>query len=104
MLTDIPSIGVFPSEMTTGKSDEAQKSDLGDMHMSNSAGTITLLEPLLDLALPSTNVGVVGTGRPGYDSDMAACILYLASPGGVFLNGQIIYLDGGRSLSFSYTC
>ena len=29
---------------------------------------------------------------------MAACILYLAGPGGVFLNGQIIYLDGGMYL------
>jgi hypothetical protein len=34
-------------------------------------------------------------GRPGHDTDMGACILYLAGPGGVFLNGQIIYPDGG---------
>lgn len=38
------------------------------------------------------------TGRPGNDMDMAACILYLAGPGGVFLNGQIIFTDGGESL------
>jgi hypothetical protein len=29
---------------------------------------------------------------------MGACILYLAGPGGVFLNGQVIYPDGGRLL------
>ena len=30
--------------------------------------------------------------------DMAACILYLAGPGGVFLNGQVIFTDGGEFL------
>ena len=30
--------------------------------------------------------------------DMAACILYLAGPGGVFLNGQVIFTDGGKYL------
>ena len=44
-----------------------------------------------------TLTSVVGPGRPGHDSDMAATILYLAGPGGVFLNGQVIYLDGGMS-------
>lgn len=66
--------GVFPSQMTAGGADESQKSDISDMQMSNPAG------------------------RFGYDSDMAACLLYLAGPGGVFLNGQIIYLDGGSTL------
>lgn len=36
------------------------------------------------------------TGRPGEDSDMAACILFLAGPGGLFLNSQILYPDGGK--------
>ena len=35
-------------------------------------------------------------GRHGHDTDMGACILYLAGPGGVFLNGQVIYPDGGE--------
>ena len=35
-------------------------------------------------------------GRPGSDADMAACVLWLAGPGGVFMNGQIVYLDGGE--------
>ena len=33
--------------------------------------------------------------------DMAACILYLAGPGGVFLNGQVIFTDGGESLNIA---
>lgn len=66
--------GIFPSEMTAGSSNEDQKSQL-------SGG--------------STNPA----GRPGHDTDMAACILYLAGPGGVFLNGQVIYPDGGNILT-----
>jgi NAD(P)-dependent dehydrogenase (short-subunit alcohol dehydrogenase family) len=65
--------GVFPSEMTTGKSDDTQKSQI-DSKLGNAAG------------------------RPGNDADMAACILYLAGPGGVFLNSQVIYPDGGSVL------
>lgn len=29
---------------------------------------------------------------------MAAAVLYLAGPGGVFLNGQVLYPDGGMLL------
>lgn len=65
--------GVFPSEMTGGDSDEHQKTQI-DMDSSNPAG------------------------RKGADSDMASCILFLAGPGGVFLNGQILYPDGGQTL------
>jgi NAD(P)-dependent dehydrogenase (short-subunit alcohol dehydrogenase family) len=65
--------GLFPSEMTTGKSDDMQKSEI-DKELSNPAG------------------------RPGNDSDMAACILYLAGPGGLFLNSQVLYPDGGNVL------
>ncbi|XMA10543.1 hypothetical protein WAI453_003334 [Rhynchosporium graminicola] len=63
--------GVFPSEMTAGESDEHQKSQL-DSEASNPAG------------------------RYGHDTDMGACILFLAGPGGVFLNGQVVYPDGGK--------
>ncbi|KAL3427617.1 hypothetical protein PVAG01_01126 [Phlyctema vagabunda] len=66
--------GVFPSEMTAGSSDEHQKSRL-DSEASNPAG------------------------RYGHDTDIAACLLFLAGPGGVFLNGQIIYPDGGNILT-----
>lgn len=63
--------GLFPSEMTTGKSDDGQKSDLDNKKLGNPAG------------------------RPGNDADMAACILFLVGPGGLFLNSQVIYPDGG---------
>lgn len=63
--------GVFPSEMTAGEpSNEMNKSELEEK-LSNVAK------------------------RPGHDTDMAACILFLAGPGGVFMNGQIIHPDGG---------
>jgi hypothetical protein len=35
-------------------------------------------------------------GRYGTDTDMRACLLFLAGPSGVFLNGQIVYPDGGE--------
>jgi len=65
--------GVFPSEMTAGESDEHQKSDLGS-----------------EASNPS--------GRYGSETDMGACVLFLAGPGGMFLNGQIVYPDGGNLL------
>ncbi|KAL8630103.1 hypothetical protein Q9189_004176 [Teloschistes chrysophthalmus] len=65
--------GVFPSEMTAGSSGDDQKSELKP-ESSNPAG------------------------RPGSDSDMAACILFLSGPGGVFLNSQVLYPDGGNIL------
>ncbi|KAH0275083.1 hypothetical protein KCU91_g4520, partial [Aureobasidium melanogenum] len=37
-------------------------------------------------------------GRFGFDSDMAATILFLAGRGGVFYNEQIMYPDGGNTL------
>ncbi|KAI4236099.1 MAG: hypothetical protein LQ349_002751 [Xanthoria aureola] len=65
--------GLFPSEMTAGSSGDDQKSELKP-ELSNPAG------------------------RPGSDSDMAACILFLAGPGGLFLNAQVLYPDGGNIL------
>ncbi|GAB7342575.1 hypothetical protein MBLNU457_g0751t1 [Dothideomycetes sp. NU457] len=66
--------GIFPSEMTTGSSGEDNKSNL-DRQIGNPAG------------------------RPGHDSDMGATILFLAGPGGVFYNHQIMYPDGGSTLA-----
>ena len=37
-------------------------------------------------------------GRGGSDADMAAAILYLVSPGGVFLNNQLLHPEGGQLL------
>lgn len=38
-------------------------------------------------------------GRAGRDEDMAAAALYLAGPGGLYLNGQVLYPDGGMVLT-----
>ncbi|KAI1611017.1 short chain dehydrogenase/reductase [Exophiala viscosa] len=65
--------GIFPSEMTTGESDESQKSELSS-ELSNPAG------------------------RGGGDADMAATILYLVGKGGMFLNNQLIHPEGGQLL------
>lgn len=83
--------GVFPSEstsdilrkgaeslkltfaVTTSKSDDAQKSEY-ESKLGNPAG------------------------RPGSDAEMAATILYLAGPGGLFCNGEVIHPDGGNLL------
>nr|POF26231.1 rhamnolipids biosynthesis 3-oxoacyl-[acyl-carrier-protein] reductase [Quercus suber] len=66
--------GVFPSEMTAGDSKEDNKSEL-DMRSYNPAG------------------------RKGMESDMAATALFLAGKGGVFYNEQILYPDGGNTLT-----
>jgi NAD(P)-dependent dehydrogenase (short-subunit alcohol dehydrogenase family) len=62
--------GVFPSEMTAGDSNEHQKSELQS-----------------EASNPS--------GRYGKETDMGAMVLLLAGPGGAFLNGQVLYPDGG---------
>lgn len=66
--------GIFPSEMTTSTSDEKNKSRI---------------EKEIDCP----------AGRPGKDEDMAAAVLYLAGIGGVYLNGQVLYPDGGMILT-----
>lgn len=66
--------GIFPSEMTVGSSDEDNKSTI-DMSSSNPAG------------------------RKGKDTDMAANILFLAGKGGVFQNENILYPDGGNTIT-----
>lgn len=38
-------------------------------------------------------------GRPGKDTDMAATVLLLAGRGGVFYNEQVLYPDGGNTLT-----
>lgn len=68
---------VFPSEMTAGKSGQDQKtssSELGDSGKSYPAR------------------------RPGKEEDVASAVLYLGGPGGVFVNGQVVRLDGGNLL------
>lgn len=60
--------------MTTGGSGEDQKSQLTS-EASNPAG------------------------RYGHDSDMAATILFLAGPGGLFYNEQLLFPDGGTTLT-----
>lgn len=54
--------------VTTSESDDKQKSELGE-GLSNPAG------------------------RGGSDGEMAATILYLAGPGGLFCNGEVIHPD-----------
>jgi hypothetical protein len=65
--------GVFPSEMTAGKSDENQKSEMNS-----------------EASNPS--------GRYGSEEDMGNCVLFLAGPASTWLNGQIVYPDGGEFL------
>jgi NAD(P)-dependent dehydrogenase (short-subunit alcohol dehydrogenase family) len=39
---------------------------------------------------------IVPLGRMGTAQEMAGQILYLASPAGAYLNGNVIVVDGGR--------
>jgi NAD(P)-dependent dehydrogenase (short-subunit alcohol dehydrogenase family) len=37
-------------------------------------------------------------GRPGVSDEIAAAVVWLASPGGAFTTGQNIVIDGGQTL------
>ncbi|CAG8909061.1 unnamed protein product [Penicillium egyptiacum] len=67
--------GVFPSEMTTGKSDEMQKSFLP----------------------PEKYQKKVPAARPGKDEDMASTVLFAVC--NQYLNGQTVVVDGGYVLA-----
>ncbi|KAH8432643.1 SDR family NAD(P)-dependent oxidoreductase [Aspergillus melleus] len=67
--------GVFPSEMTTGESDEGQKS-----------------------AIPKEKYEQkVPAARPGKDEDMASTVLFTTT--NQYLDGQTIVVDGGYVLA-----
>ncbi|KAJ5782384.1 Short chain dehydrogenase/reductase family [Penicillium paradoxum] len=67
--------GVFPSEMTAGESDEAQKS-----------------------YIPAEKYREkVPAARPGKDEDMAGAVLFAAC--NQYLNGQTVVVDGGYVLA-----
>ncbi|GAB0139241.1 hypothetical protein EsDP_00007454 [Epichloe bromicola] len=67
--------GVFPSEMTAGESDDAQKSGL----------------PKEDFE------GKVPAARPGKDEDMASAILFASC--NQYLNGDTLVVDGGYTIA-----
>lgn len=48
--------------------------------------------------LPETLAGVTPLGRTGLPGECAEAALYLASPAASFVTGQILGVDGGRSL------
>ena len=67
--------GVFPSEMTTGESNESQKSHLDK----------------------SKFEGKIPANRPGKDEDMAQTVLFTAS--NQYVNGQNVVVDGGYTIA-----
>ncbi|KJZ69444.1 hypothetical protein HIM_11173 [Hirsutella minnesotensis 3608] len=68
--------GLFPSEITTGTSDDCQKSP----------------------PLPPGTCGEISAGRPGNDVDMASAVLFAAT--NQYMNGQIVAVDGGYLVKY----
>ncbi|RDA94584.1 hypothetical protein CP533_2424 [Ophiocordyceps camponoti-saundersi (nom. inval.)] len=68
--------GLFPSEITTGTSDDSQKSP----------------------PLPAGTCSEISAGRPGNDVDFASAILFTAT--NQYINGQIIVVDGGYLVKY----
>ncbi|KAF2455594.1 short-chain dehydrogenase [Lineolata rhizophorae] len=66
--------GVFPSEMTTGESDEVQKSAIPKEKFENK----------------------VPAARPGNDRDMGAAVLAMVC--NTYINGEMLTVDGGYTL------
>jgi NAD(P)-dependent dehydrogenase (short-subunit alcohol dehydrogenase family) len=66
--------GYFPSEMTTGESDEANKSGMPREKVKNKGHEVPM-------------------GRAGADEEMAQTVLFLAR--NRYVNGEVIAVDGG---------
>lgn len=67
--------GVFPTELTTGGSDDKQKSSIPKEKFE----------------------GKIPAGRPGKEEDMAGAVLFTAA--NQYLNGQTVAVDGGYLLA-----
>ena len=65
--------GYFPSELTTNKSDEENKSELPDESIKSK--------------------GSVPAQRAGQDEEMAQAVLFFAK--NMYVNGQVVAVDGG---------
>jgi len=61
-----------------------------------SSGMTTYPEAILKMALPMMRGNPAG--RMGSEAEIAAAIVYLASPAAAFTTGQTLYVDGGGSL------
>ena len=56
-------------------------------------------EPFLaDTRFRDYAIGKIPMGRFGEPGDLFGALLLLASPAGSFITGQILYVDGGRTL------
>ena len=53
---------------------------------------------LSDLAFRDNAVSTIPMGRLGTPEDLIGTLLLLLTPGGAFITGQTIYVDGGRTL------
>lgn len=65
--------GYFPSEITTNKSDEGNKSELPDESIKSK--------------------GYVPAQRAGQDEEMAQAVLFFTK--NMYVNGQVVAVDGG---------
>ena len=43
-------------------------------------------------------VAAIAAGRPGSAAEIASVIAFLAGPGGAYVNGQVIAVDGGHAV------
>ncbi|TGJ82411.1 hypothetical protein E0Z10_g6350 [Xylaria hypoxylon] len=68
--------GIYPSEMSVGRG------NLDKMNRNH-----------IPIAIP---VEEIPMGHAGDEEDMAAAILFLASSGGKYMNGNVVVTDGGR--------
>ena len=53
---------------------------------------------LSDMEFCKKAISAIPLGRLGQPEDIVATALLLLSPGGAFITGQTIYVDGGRTL------
>lgn len=59
-----------------------------------------LAAPILEDERTRTNaLARIPMGRFGTPEDLVAAVVFLLSPGSAFMTGQILYVDGGRSIS-----